>query len=379
MMRGMDRIPIGGRSPHDGGDNVVPLRSSPGDGPDASEPEATTDATETGDGTLDDDEDLTYEEALAADAGVTEDEEREDEPLPGSSVAALLEQSVRVGAGLFSAGASALADALRSSMPEQTDAETKDPAAVLAGAGLGAAVTAAEAAASAATSAADAVAPLVSWAINPRFAKDAVEMTAGAARVLDGEWKAAQAETVKAASSFLSALVPEIVSSLFDQIDITQLVRERVDVNAIVEDVDIDRVLDRVDIDEIVAKVDVDAIVARVDLERVARSFPVDSVLEGIDLDQVVDRVDIDRAVERVDLDAIVHRMDLAEIAQEVLDEIDLPAIVRESSGAMASEGIQTVRVQGMNADRLVSRIVDRVLRREARDLRDPGSTDGGR
>jgi hypothetical protein len=62
-----------------------------------------------------------------------------------------------------------------------------------------------------------------------------------------------------------------------------------------------------------------------------------------------------------------------------VIDEIDLPAIVRESSGAMASESIQTVRVQGMNADRLVSRIVDRVLRREARDLGAPADPEGDR
>jgi hypothetical protein len=372
----MDHIPIGERRSGDDAGNVVPLRSSQDDEqgtrPDALEEEP-QDARE-----IADDQDLSYEEALAADAEAVDDgESREDEPLPGSGVATLLEQSVRVGAGLFSAGASALADALRSSMPQEADDDVKDPAAVVAGAGLGAAVTAAEAAASAATSAADAVAPLVSWAFNPRFAKDAVEVTAGAARVLDGEWKAAQAETVKSASAFLSALVPEIVSSLFDQIDVTQLVRDRLDVNAIVDDVDIDRVLDRIDIDEIVSKVDVDAIVARVDMERVARSFPVDDVIDGIDLDHVVDRVDIDRAVERVDLDAIVHRLDLAEIAQEVVDEIDLPAIVRESSGAMASEGIQTVRVQGMNADRFVSRIVDRILRREARDLGTSEPADG--
>jgi hypothetical protein len=372
----MDRIPIGERAGDDAG-NVVPLRSSQTDDPAAPTDAGDADHAEGAGDALEDEEDLSYEEALAAGARATEDEGSGDEDaMPGSGVAALLEQSVRVGAGLFSAGASALADALRSSMPEDAGDDAKDPAAVLAGAGLGAAVTAAEAAASAATSAADAVAPLVSWAINPRFAKDTVEMTAGAARVLDGEWKAAQTETVKAASAFLSALVPEIVSSLFDQIDMTQLVRDRVDVNAIVEDVDVDRLLDRVDIDGIVSRVDVEAIVSRVDMERLARSFPVDEVIDGVDLDRVVDRVDIDRAVERVDLDAIVQRMNLGEIAQEVIDEIDLPAIVRESSGAMASEGIQTVRVQGMNADRFVSRIVDRVLRREARDLGAPSHAD---
>jgi hypothetical protein len=351
----MDRIPIGGHPSQDP-DNVVPLHGPPSD-PGAPGREA--------------DDAVSYEEALKADAetGAEPDEQEEQPRIPGSGVAGLLEQGIRVGAGLFSAGASALADALRETIPKQP-AEESDPAAVAAGAGLGAAVVATEAAATAATRAADAIAPLVSWAINPRFAKDAVEAGAGAARVLDGEWKAAQAETAKAASRFIGVLVPEIVDALFDQVDLTQLVRDRVNVDAIVDDVDLDRILARIDMNAIIDRVDVDAIVTKVDMERVARTFPVEGVVDRLDVDRVVDRVDVERVVERVDVDGIVRRLDLAEIAQEVVDEIDLPRIIRESSGAMASETVQTVRVQGMNADRLVSRIVDRVIRREARDLR---------
>jgi len=128
-------------------------------------------------------------------------------------------------------------------------------------------------------------------------------------------------------------------------------VRERVDVNAIVEDVDIDRILERVDLDAMIDRIDIDEIVARVDVNRAA------------------DQVDVDRIIARTDLVAILHRLDLAGIAEEVIDEIDLPRLVRESSGIMANETVQTVRVQGMNADRLVAHVVDRVLRREARDL----------
>ena len=106
---------------------------------------------------------------------------------------------MKVSAGLFAAGATALADALRSTMPKDDEEATgpKDPAATLAGAGLGAAVTAAEAAAGAAKQVADTVGPAVTWLIEPRFAKDAGEMAAGAARVLDGQWKASQAEMVE--------------------------------------------------------------------------------------------------------------------------------------------------------------------------------------
>jgi hypothetical protein len=334
MLRPMDRIPIGETPSNEQQDNVVPLRVPP--------PDEDIEA---------DDREMSYEEVLAADLGdPQEDEDAPSSSLPGAGVAGLLEQGMRVGAGMFSAGATAFADALRATMPDRDEhAEPEqDPAATLAGAGLGAAVTAAEAAASAATNAAEAMAPLISWIVDPKFAKQATEVAGGATRVLDGQWKAAQAETLEAASSFLSILVPEIVKGVMDQVDLTALVRERVDVNAIVEDVDLDKIMDRVDVQRVIGTVD---------------------------LNEVVDGVDIERIVERVDITSIIDRLDLGAIAQEVIDDVDLPAIVRDSTGAMASEGVQTVRMQSMNADRLVSRIVDKVLRREARDL-DPSSGD---
>jgi hypothetical protein len=335
----MDRIPIGD-APKER-DNVVRLP-----GPD--------DAGEQPAG-----DEVSYEEALAADVDAEPDDGARARA-PGSQVAEMLGQGMKIGAGLFAAGASALADALRSTMPPDEEVDgAKDPAATVAGAGLGVAVTAADAAAGAAKQVADALGPMLTWLVEPRFAKEAGEVAAGAARVLDGRWKASQAEMVRAATSFLQELVPEIAQSVADQIDLTALVRERVDVNAIVEDVDIERILDRVDLDEVVRRVDVDAIVERVDLNRAA------------------DRIDVDRVVARADLVAVIDRLDLAAIAEEVIDEVDLPRLVRESSGVMANETVQTVRVQGMNADRLVSRVVDRVLRREARELR-PGSAQEG-
>jgi hypothetical protein len=324
----MDRIPIGEQP--DEPDNVVRLPGTPDEPP---PPEG-----------------MSYEEALAADAEAGVDDEQPAPP-PGSQVAGLVEQGVRVSAGLFAAGASAIADALRSTMADQDETDgRKDPVATLAGAGLGVAVTTAEAAAGAANQVADAVGPAISWLVEPRFAKDASEMAAGTARLLDGQWKASQAEMVEAATSFLKVIVPEIAQGLADQVDLTALVRERIDVNAIVDDVEIDRILDRIDLDEVVSRVDLDAVVSRVDL------------------DAVVDRVDVDRVVARVDLDAIIGRLDVAAIAQEVIEDVDLPRVIRESSGAMAGETVRTARVQGMHADRLVARIVDTVLRREARE-----------
>ena len=343
---GMDCIPIGEQPEQP--DNVVHLPTADG----LTEPA---------------DEEMSYEDAIAADADRVDDASEQTQP--GSHIAGMLEQGVRVGAGLFAAGASALADALRTTItPDETAEDRPDPAATLAGAGLGVAVTAAEAAADAATKMSEAFGPAISWLVEPRFAKDAGEMAGGVVRVLDGRWKASQAELVDAATSFLGALVPEITKGLAEQVDLTTLVREQIDVDAILADVDIDRILERVD---------VDAIVSRVDMERVARTFPVEAVVERVDVNRAADRLDVDRIAARTDLQAIVERLDLAAIAEEVIDEIDLPQLVRESTGIMANETIQTVRVQGMNADRVVSRVVDTVLRRQARDLVPPGPADG--
>ena len=332
----MDRIPIGEPPPQP--DNVVRLPGAEAaEPPEAAEP----------------DEAMSYEEAIAADADEPDDDEH-GATTPGSQVAGLLEQGVRVGAGLFAAGATALAEALRSTMPEdQEEVGGKDPATTIAGAGLGAAVTAAEVAAGAARQVADTIGPAITWLVEPRFAKDAGEVAAGAARVLDGRWKASQAEMVEAATSFLGALVPEIAQGLADQVDLTALVRERVDVNAIVEDVDIDRILERVDLDAMIDRIDIDEIVARVDVNACRRPAWTSTA--------IIARTDLDR------------RSSIASTSpaspKRSSKRSTCPALVRESSGIMANETVQTVRVQGMNADRLVAHVVDRVLRREARDL----------
>ena len=97
-------------------------------------------------------------------------------------------------------------------------------------------------------------------------------------------------------------------------------------------------VLDEVDLNGVVARVDLDAIAARIDLDAIAA---------------------------RIDLNAIVASLDLAGLTEQVIDEVDLGEIIRESSGSMATETVDALRVQGMRGDQLVSRLVDRVLLRK--------------
>lgn len=93
----------------------------------------------------------------------------------------------------------------------------------------------------------------------------------------------------------------------------------------------------------------------------------VDAVLDRIDLTEViVDRVDIDRIVARADLGPIIDRLPLVQIADYVIDEIDLPQIIRDSTGGIASEAMNVVRMQSIGVDQMVSKVIDAMLLRRA-------------
>jgi hypothetical protein len=131
-------------------------------------------------------------------------------------------------------------------------------------------------------------------------------------------------------------------------------------------------VLDEIDLDQVVARVDLDQVVDRMDLDRIVDRVDVDAIAQRIDLQAVVARLDLDAIVARVDIDAILARVDLPELTEQVIDEVDLGEIIRESSSTMASETVDALRVQGMRVDGLVSRIVDRILQRDGQRQTSP-------
>ncbi|MGH2825694.1 MAG: hypothetical protein ACRDKF_01845 [Actinomycetota bacterium] len=106
----------------------------------------------------------------------------------------------------------------------------------------------------------------------------------------------------------------------------------------------------------------------RVLLERSDRAIAsvVGIVLDRIDLTQlVIERVDVNRIIEeRVDIDGVIERTDVIGVARDVVRQLDLPEIIRESSGTMGTETVEGLRLRGMDADRSLSRLVDRVLNR---------------
>lgn len=123
-----------------------------------------------------------------------------------------------------------------------------------------------------------------------------------------------------------------------------------------------DAIVDRLDLTEIV--------LSRVDLNRV-----VNRALDSLDLTQLVlDRVDINAVVAEADFDSIIDRVPVVPLANYVIEEIDLPQIIRESTGGIATDAINAIRVQGVGADQFVSRLADRLLfRRRQRQVEAPG------
>lgn len=139
------------------------------------------------------------------------------------------------------------------------------------------------------------------------------------------------------------------------QVDLSPVVR------AVLERLDVAAVLDQV-----LREVDLTAVVLdEVDLGQVVRS-----ALDQVDLTEVVlTRVALDAvvlaALDRLDLTEIVmQRVDLAGIAEQVVDDIDLPDLIQESTGSVASEAVQSARLQSVSADEKLSAVADRLLLR---------------
>ena len=84
-------------------------------------------------------------------------------------------------------------------------------------------------------------------------------------------------------------------------------------------------------------------------------------VAQLVDLDALIAQVDLDQAAQRLDVDAVISRVDLADLVETVLAEIDLPEIIRSSSGSVASGTVRGLRLQSMLGDEAVTRAYDRL------------------
>jgi hypothetical protein len=101
-------------------------------------------------------------------------------------------------------------------------------------------------------------------------------------------------------------------------------------------------------------------LVARGEKAMAAGIEPVKAVVAAVAVpivELVLDELDINELVRQ--------RVDLVSLANEVVDGIDLPAIIRASTDSVTAEVMTDVRTQGERADDLVSGFVDRLLSRD--------------
>ena len=200
--------------------------------------------------------------------------------------------------------------------------------------------------------------PAVQVVLAPRFLTPRLRPATWLARVAQ-RGALRRAELTRRLAELLDVLVPVVAVAVVRRVDVVALVRDHIDLEGVMLEVDLDAVAGRLDVNSVAARLDVEAVIQRLDLNEIVR--------QGVDLDGLVGTVDLDAAAAKLDLEAVIGRVDLAGLARQVLEEIDLPEIIRESTGSMASDTLRGVRMQTISADDAVGRAVDRLRLRRAR------------
>ena len=313
----------------------------------------------------------------------------------------LVEQSFRIAIGMTALASEVLAEAVARTLGrepygegEAPRDETARPAAgvpLVAGAAIGVALEGARWGARAATTMVRSAELFFSLLTSPGFVQEPLRQAGDRLGALDARWREQRPRDEEAAASFLRLLVPQIVDAALDQIDLNELVAQRIELDQVVDRLDLDRVIDRLDINAIVARIDIDRLLERIDVRAIVDRVPVDEIVSrldldaivaSVDLDQVVRRVDVQAVADRIDLQALVRRLDLTAIAGEVIEELELVKLIQDAVGSMTNETVGGIRVQSMNADRAISRLRERLLGRGGADGPEAtppsGSTAGG-
>lgn len=113
--------------------------------------------------------------------------------------------------------------------------------------------------------------------------------------------------------------------------------------------------------DAIVSRMNLtDVVLRNVDLETI-----VSSALDQLDLTAIVlERVDVDQIVAQTNIEAVIDRVPMIQIADYIIEEIDLPQIIRESTGGIAMDAFTTTRFSAVKSDEILSRVVNGLLLR---------------
>lgn len=186
----------------------------------------------------------------------------------------------------------------------------------------------------------------------------------GTSSALGARGRHARTDLEDGAEALLTLVAHRLLDVVLNSLDLNELIRRHVDLDALAAELDVDAVVARVDLDAAVAGVDLDAAVERVDLDRAVARVDLDAVARRLDLAAILARVDPNPLIGVVDFDAALARIDLVGLTRDVMDAVDLPEIVRDATGTLSSDAVRTVRAGGMAADDRVAGFVDRLLRR---------------
>lgn len=202
--------------------------------------------------------------------------------------------------------------------------------------------------------------PAVGWIARPPLVPPALQPATWVDRLARIGFAQRRTLTTQAGLR-LDDLVPAVLAVVLPRADLTAVVNRYVDLDAVIAKVDVNAVAGTLDLDSLAQRIDVEAIINRLDLTAI--------VADNVDLDGLVVGVDVDAIASRLDIEAVLARVDMVGIAENVLDAINLPEIIREASGSVASETVRGARMQGIAADEAVSRAVNRMLLRRKRHI----------
>jgi hypothetical protein len=222
-------------------------------------------------------------------------------------------------------------------------------------------------------------APIVELALDPPLVPHALRPI-GAVRWFSHEWQQQRPHSVRSLHRFTTRAAPDAAGAAVDLLPVNLIV------DSVLEHLDVDRIvasaLQNIDLDavgiDVISRIDLDplieAAIAQIDFESVVADVLAQLDLTSIVIDQVDLKLVVTTAMEELDLTTLVkEQVDLIDLADYVVDGIDLQEIIRESTGSIATTTVKQVRLQSVEADEVVNKIVDKFLfRRKGRRTEAP-------
>ena len=165
----------------------------------------------------------------------------------------LVEQTFRIAIGMTALASEVLAEAVARTLGREPFAEgeapgdeTARPASgvpLVAGAAIGVALEGAKWGARAATTMVRSAELFFSLLTSPGFVQEPLRQAGDRLGGFDARWREQRPRDEEAAAAFLRLLVPQVVDAALDQIDLNELVAERIELDRIIDGLDLDRVI----------------------------------------------------------------------------------------------------------------------------------------